>query len=318
LPEWLYEAGIGEARAALVEQGSIVEARIELEGILRVGTVLDARLTDRSAGRITLPDGTEAHCAPIPRESTEGASLRVRIVREAIPEKGRPKPPRAVPAPGEPLAEGPDLLSRITFGPHSVRTLRSHEPDLLEAAGWSEVLEEARTGEIAFPGGQLRLAVTPAMSLFDVDGAPPLGPLAVAAARAAVRAIVRLDIGGSIGIDFPTLSNKAERQAVADVIDAELPQPFERTALNGFGFLQIVRRRERPSLPELLAADPVGAETRAELRRLERLLPPLPASHILSENVRRRLEARADWSDALARRIGGRIAFVAPQEKSIG
>jgi hypothetical protein len=32
LPEWLVERGIGETRAALVADGEIVEARVELDG----------------------------------------------------------------------------------------------------------------------------------------------------------------------------------------------------------------------------------------------------------------------------------------------
>src|SRR4051794_16907223 len=42
LAEWLYEAGIGEARAALVEDGRILKARIELDGV-RAGTVAAGR-----------------------------------------------------------------------------------------------------------------------------------------------------------------------------------------------------------------------------------------------------------------------------------
>ena len=71
----------------------------------------------------------------------------------------------------------------------------------------------------------------------------------MAGAAAAARAIRRLGIGGSIGIDLPTLAAQAERQAAAAALDAVLPQPFERTAVNGFGFLQIVRRRERRLAP---------------------------------------------------------------------
>src|SRR3546814_16145476 len=78
------------------------------------------------------------------------------------------------------------------------------------------------------------------MTLFDVDGAAPLLDLAIAGATATAVAIRRLDIGGSIGIDLPTLGGKAERQRVVEAIDATLPLPFERTALNGFGFLQII------------------------------------------------------------------------------
>jgi ribonuclease G len=301
LAEWLYEAGIGEGRAALVEDGAILKARIELEG-RRAGTIAQGRL--RADNRVELADGEVLldRAPGIP----EGAPVTVRIVREAIPEPGRAKLAKALISDEAP-AQGPDLLARITATGIPVRQLRAHAPDLLEQAGWSEILEEAVTGEIAFPGGALRMAVTPAMTLFDVDGATPPETLALAAARAVAQAIERHGITGSIGIDFPTLANKAARLALADAIDAALPQPFERTNVNGFGFLQIVRRRTRASLPELLRADPAGAETRAELRRLERLLPPLPASHMVSGRVRRQLDQRPDWTAELARRIGGDI-----------
>ena len=47
MAEWLYEAGIGEARAALVADGRIVEARIEREGEgPRIGAILEARLAE--------------------------------------------------------------------------------------------------------------------------------------------------------------------------------------------------------------------------------------------------------------------------------
>ena len=314
MAEWFYEAGIGESRAALVSRGGIWKARIELEGTgPRAGAVRDARLVDKSSGKVALDGGGEALCDPLPRGITQGAKLRVRIVREAIPEPGRAKLPKAAPT-DEPLAEGPGLFERITATGLPVRTLRAHEPDLLEEAGWSEVLDEAITGEIAFPGGALRLSPTPAMTLFDVDGAGPLEPLAVAAAHAVARAIERHGIAGSIGIDFPTLAGKGARQAVAEAIDAALPQPFERTAVNGFGFLQIVRRRTRPSLPELLRADLAGAAARAELRRLERLPPPPPATHMVTRNIARRLAQQPDWTAELARRIGGATAFVSAKE----
>src|ERR1043165_9403071 len=85
-------------------------------------------------------------------------------------------------------------------------------------------------------------------------------------AAAGARAIRRLDIGGSIGIDLPTAGSKSVRQAAAEAVDAHLPQPFERTAVNGFGFAQIVRPRHRASLVEL-AQDRAAFEARALLRR---------------------------------------------------
>ncbi len=311
MAEWLYEAGIGENRAALVSRGSIWKARIELEGTgPRVDAVIEARLVDKAAKLIALEGGGEALCDHIPKTVTQGAKLRVKITREAIPEPGRAKLPKAVPS-DEPLSDGPSLLERITASGLPVRVLRAHEPDALEEAGWSEVLDEAITGEIVFAGGALRLSPTPAMALFDVDGSGNLETLSVAAAHAVARAIERLGIAGSIGIDFPTLSGKGARNAVAEAIDAALPQPFERTAVNGFGFLQIVRRRVRPSLPELLRADLAGAATRAELRLLERLPPPPPTTHMVTRNIARRLAQQPGWTAELARRIGGVTVFTA-------
>jgi hypothetical protein len=304
LAEWLFEGGIGEARAVLVEDDRILEAAIEPDDIgLRVGAVARARLVEPlpgRAGRLTV-DGHDAWIAALPAGVTQGASLTVEIVREALPEPGRAKPARAVASDAAP-APGPDLHARIVATGLPVRTLRTHEPDLLEVAGWSELLDEAETGEILFGRGALRMTPTPAMTLFDVDGAAPLDDLSLAAARAVAQAIRRHGIGGSIGIDFPTLANKAQRQAVAEAIDAHLAPPFERTTMNGFGFLQIIRPRPRASLPERLRADPHGHAARAALRRLEREPPGAPKRHRLPAAVLARLTP--DWRAELARRTG--------------
>lgn len=306
MPEWLYEAGIGEARAALVDNGAIVEAAIELDdGGLRLGTIARAKLVDLLPGRMGRVeiDGGEALLTGIPSGTTQGAKLIVEIVREAIPEPGRPKFARAV-ATDQPPRPGPDLLDRLTASGLPVRQCRAHELDAFEAAGWSELLDEATTGEIGFAGGALRMSPTPAMTLFDVDGPAPLEPLALAAARAVALAIRRHGIGGSIGIDFPTIAGKGVRQAIAAVVDAHLAPPFERTTVNGFGFLQIVRPRQRASLPELLGADRVGAAARAALRRIEREPPGAPIGHRLAPAVLAYLDARPTWLAELVRRTG--------------
>jgi hypothetical protein len=311
LAEWLYEEGIGEARAALVEDDAIIEAIIELPEALRAGTVAVGRLTTilvpARRGIVTLESGDEALLEPLPASLTEGAALRVEIVREAIAESGRAKLPKCRVTEAEPR-EGPNLRARLSG---KVTTLSPAGPDLLERAGWSETLEEAMTGEMPFPGGGLRMSLTPAMTLFDVDGAAAPAALAVAGAAAAARTIRRFGIAGSIGIDLPTLPSKADRQAAASAFDAILPQPFERTAVNGFGFLQVVRKRERASLPELLQGDPVGAAARALLRLAERA--PGAGAHTLhaAPAVNARLEAHPDWLGLLSRRTGGAIALQA-------
>ncbi|WP_315761549.1 ribonuclease [Sphingomonas sp. Y38-1Y] len=319
MAEWLYEAGVGEARAALVSRGRIWKARIEVDGGgPREGAIVRARLAERNGprtGKVVLADKQgEALVEPLPPGITQGAALTVRIVREGIVERGKRRLPKAVPAEGAPRP-GPTLRERIAATGVPVIELRPHQHDALEDAGWSEVIDEAVTGDIAFPGGWLRMAVTPAMTLFDVDGAPPHGALSIAAAHAAAQAIERHGIGGSIGIDFPTLADKAERNAAAAAIDAALPQPFERTAINGFGFLQLVRRRTRASLPEQIMADPAGHAARAALRIAERVPPPAPDTHIVSEPAARWLARRPDLIDELARRTGVAARFVAEEPR---
>jgi hypothetical protein len=178
---------------------------------------------------------------------------------------------------------------------------------MLGASGWGEVLDEVRSGIVRFAGGELRVSPTPAMTLIDVDGTLPAGDLAMAGARAAARAILRHDIGGSIGIDLPTIAGKAQRQAIGEAVDAILPQPFERTAVNGFGFLQIVRPRRRASVFEL-AADRASFEARALLRKVafESAGSKCLAAH---PSVIAVLERQSDWLEALGRQMGGSVTL---------
>ncbi|QPQ54439.1 ribonuclease [Allosphingosinicella flava] len=317
---WLFEDGIGESRAIRIQGEGIVEAAIELDETLRVGTVARGRLAGimipGRRGLVQLDCGVEALLEPLPGGLTEGQALHVEIVREALPEPGRPKRAKARMT-DDASRSGPSLRDRLIAAGHSVVPHPAHGPDRFEDAGWSELLEEAETGEIAFAGGALRMALTPAMTLFDVDG--PLPPLALAKAGAAAagRAIRRLGIGGSIGLDLPTLAAKADRQAVAAALDAELPQPFERTAMNGFGFLQIVRRRERASIPELLQSDPVQAAARALLRRAERSGGMGERTILAHPAVVAAIAARPDWIAALSVRIGATAALRADPGRAI-
>lgn len=310
LAEWLYEAGIGENRAILFEDGQILEVEIEWPGGLRVGTVAAGRLTSilipGRRGIVTTDAGEEVLVEPLPPALSQGRAARVEIVREPIPEPGRPKLAKGL-ITEAPEQEGATLAERIA----PVTQLHAYDRDRLEEAGWSELLEEALSGEIAFPSGALRMSLTPAMTLFDVDGSLKPEPLAVAGAEAAARAIRRFGIGGSIGIDLPTLAGRAERQRAAAAFDALLPPPFERTAVNGFGFLQIVRPRRRASLPERLRGDPAGAAARALLRRAERHQGVGARTLVAAPAVIAQLDANPAWMDALARRTGAPVRLQA-------
>jgi hypothetical protein len=315
LAEWLYEQGIGENRAILVEDGEIVEAAIEIPGEIRVGAVLTGRLTDILVpGRrgVVATESGEILVEPLPTRVTQGQKVHVSISREAIPEPNRAKLARGR-ITEEAEREGPSLAERIG----ACRRLRPTDRDEFEEGGWSVLLEQAQSGEIDFAGGALRMSLTPAMTLFDVDGSLPPAELAVAGAAAAARAIRRLAVGGSIGIDLPTLSGRAERQAAAGAIDALLPPPFERTAVNGFGFLQIVRRRERASIPEIAQGDPAGAGARALLRRAERTAGHGRMTMVAAPAVVMRIKAQPEWIARLEREAGAGLDLQSDERLSI-
>ncbi|MEM8696542.1 MAG: ribonuclease [Pseudomonadota bacterium] len=315
MTEWLYEEGIGEERAALVDDGVILEACVEPDGDdPKPGDIRAAKLAeilpDRRIGLLALTGGEEALLEPLPGGATEGQDLLVEIVRSALPEPGRRKRARARPAAkGRMQKPVPGLRNRLDATGLPVRTVAGQGPDELEAAGWSELLEQATTGAVPFPGGALRIALTPAMTVIDVDGALSPPELARAGARAAGEAIRRLDIGGSTVIDLPSLSTKAARQAAAEALDAALPQPFERTAVNGFGLLQVVRKRARPSLLEYAQYEGAATAARALLRRAERMSGSGPVTLSVHPAIRTEFEAHPDWLTALERRIGASISI---------
>ncbi|HYI40802.1 MAG TPA: ribonuclease [Allosphingosinicella sp.] len=307
MAEWLYEEGIGENRAILVEDEEILVAAIELPGEMRCGSVLSGRLVQipiRGRRGIVATDAGEVMVEPLPAALTEGQKVRVEIVREPIAEPGAPKFAKGRITDAE-VKEGPSLAERIG-NPVPIGRL---SPDLFEQSGWSELIDEALGTEIDFPGGELRMSLTPAMTLFDVDGFLPPVELAIAGAEAAASAIRRLDIGGSIGIDLPTVPLREDRLKAVAALDAVLPQPFERTAVNGFGFLQVIRRRERRSLPELVQWDEVGASARDLLRRAERDSGIGARELVASPAVVERLRSNPEWLDQLARRLGAAIAL---------
>jgi len=319
LPEWLIERGIGETRAALVEDGEIIEARVEIEGTVRAGTILDAKLADAGrGGRNGVARDEEGREYLLPKGAgpvTEGAAVRIEVVRSAIPGAEPWKRPLARVTDRD-RRRPTSLGERLRSTGVTVRELILPAPsDALGEAGWGDLMEQAASGMVDFAGGSLGIFTTPAMTLIDVDGWGEPGELAVAGAAAAARAIRRLNIGGSIGIDLPTSSSKAARQAVAAAIDANLPQPFERTAVNGFGFVQIVRPRTGPSLIELWA-DRASAEARALLRRAA-LEPPGPKTLVAHPAVIAVIERRPAWVEALARQAGGTIALRAEPKLTI-
>ncbi|MEP2493830.1 MAG: ribonuclease E/G, partial [Parasphingorhabdus sp.] len=165
---------------------------------------------------------------------------------------------------------GLDLLAELEASGLPVKQVHAHDEDIFAQHGWHEFIEQAETGRIDFEGGSLLISVTPAMTVIDVDGPLAPGELAKRAAEEIAQALVRFEITGNVGVDFPTLQAKTERAAVTAIFDEHMTSNCERTAINGFGFMQVISRKLRPSVLEILQANRSTNAALNLLRQAER------------------------------------------------
>ncbi len=264
---WLVEHGIDENRAVLLEGGAVVAARLDWPGRLKAGMVANAVLVSRLAGSargtVRIED-REALVDRLPKSASEGAALPVQVLRAALRERGRAKLAQTRWTDANPRP-APALEDTLTDAP--VRVV----PRFPEGV-WEDVWLEAWSGRVDFAQGALTFHDTPAMTLIDIDGDDDPVTLAHKAVAPLAAALRRFDMAGSIGIDFPTLAARADRKTVDAALEEALAGwPHERTAMNGFGFVQIVARLDRAPLTRRIANARVGAAARFLLRAAERV-----------------------------------------------
>ncbi|MDP4574697.1 ribonuclease E/G [Qipengyuania sp. G39] len=291
-PEWFVEHGISETRALLVEGDTPRAAKMRWPGELAPGETFDGKLLRKSGSRgLALhPSGRELLVDRLPRDTSEGATIPLVITRAAITERGRFKLAAARPR----AATSASADSPID-GATPVRSFPGR--------AWEDIWHAASSGEVEFSGGSLLFAVTPAMTLIDIDGDLSPRELALAAVPEIARWLPLFDLGGSIGIDFPTLEAKKDRKAIDAALEQALANwPHERTAMNGFGFVHIVARLEGPSLLNRFATSRVGMAARMALRRAE--MVEGPGATLLTVHPALKVKLKPEWLAELERRTG--------------
>lgn len=297
MADWLIEDGIGESRALLVASGRVIAARLAWPGELSAGTRISGKLTAKLKGThrgVALIDGgTEALVDHLPARATEGQTLDLVITRAALSERGRLKRAQA-------RVAGPDAPVPRAAIPEG-RIVRRFPAGL-----WEEVWHAASSASLGFPGGEVLVSITPAMTVLDIDGIGAPREVALAAIPVIARALAWFDIGGNIGIDFPTLQTKDDRRAVDAALSAALADwPHEATAMNGFGFVQLVARLTGPSLLHRFATARLGMAARMALRSAE-LAADTGGGRVLALTIHPALKSRLKdaWLEELARRTG--------------
>ncbi|MEO1729824.1 MAG: ribonuclease [Pseudomonadota bacterium] len=302
MAEWLIEEGIGETRALLIEAGEVIASHLSWPGEMQAGEARMAQLTTKLTGArrgvATLENGTQVLVDHLPPDITEGAKMALRISRAAIAERGRLKR-----AQGRYLAKALPKDEAVSHIPlPSGKTVPQFDAGL-----WEEVWHAASSGSIAFAGGEILCSVTPAMTVIDIDGDLSPRELALAAVPSIAQALEWFGIGGSIGIDFPTLQTKADRRAVDETLGAALADwAHERTAMNGFGFVQLVARLEGPSLLHRFSTSRVGMCARYALRIAERVEGVGPVL-LLTVHPALKAKLKPQWLEDLARRTGREV-----------
>ena len=314
----------------LVDGDDVLAAKLIWPGAPNPGSTVKAQLTSKPSGSrrgiARLEDGTEIQLDRIGREHTEGAAIWVEITRAPVAERGRLKRAlgrvRDTRAVEETLERGGQLNTDgfcypLPFAEDFRQLPRGETLD----GRWDEVWQTANGGQIEFDGGSVLVSTTPAMTLIDVDGHLSPRELSLAAIPAIRRALLWFDIGGNIGIDFPTIEAKKERKAVDEALGAALDDwPHERTAMNGFGFVQLIARLEGPSLLHRFATSRTGMCARYALRVAERAEGTGPVL-LLRIHPALKAKLKPEWLDELRRRTGrevrieteGGLALEAPQ-----
>jgi Ribonuclease G/E len=334
----LIEENIGETRAAVVENGRIVELHLDrwseagqraIEGevfrgrIRRVEPALNAAFVDLGVGEEGfLPFGKAGR----PKGLHEGAAIGVRVAREAYAEKGPNLSLVEVDA-----GEAPDCLEPAEIlAQRLVRTFGDAEAQWADETDYDleAAFDEALEPQVAIPGGgSLYIETTRAMTTFDVDadgrkGQGNAAQLAIqlnnSAAKEAARQARMRGIGGILAIDFVHMRGQPDRKAVEQSLRGAFRRDRAKVdvaPLSQFCVGEIARQRRGRTLSEIMlerdgrptietaalaALRRLDAEARSDRSRKQRLtVGPEVFAWLDSDTIA--------WRAALTERMGARF-----------
>lgn len=337
----LIEENVGETRAAVAENGRIVELHLDrwseagrraVEGELyrgrvrRVEPALNAAFVDIGVGPDGfLPFGKSGR----PKGLHEGAAIGVRIAREAYAEKG----PNLAPVEIEPgaapdcLEPAPILVQRLMKAFGDAEAVWADETDFDLEAEFDAALEPL----VPVPGGgALFIETTRAMVTIDVDaegrkgqGSPSqlAAALNVSAAKEAARQARLRGLGGIVAVDFVHMRAQPDRKAVEQALRGAFRRDRAKVdvaPLSQFCVGELARQRRGRTLAEILcdAGGGLSVESCA-LKALRRL-----QAEAMSDRARRqKLEVAPEvfgwldadtigWREAMTGRIGPRFELL--------
>tara|TARA_R110002072_G_scaffold5007_1_gene33834 strand:+ start:2919 stop:3995 length:1077 start_codon:yes stop_codon:yes gene_type:complete len=333
------EDAVGETRAAVIEDGRVMELHVErwsdlvtraIAGAVYAGRVrrvdgsLNAAFIDLGIGEDGfMPFGKAGR----PKGLHEGAAWKVAVAREAFGEKG----PTLKSLDGPIGDDAPALLEDA--GSLADR-LAARFPD---ATGmWAdetevdigEVIDETLAVSAPIPGGgQLIIEPTAALTAIDVDaagrvstgGAEKLaGDLNRSAAKEAARQIRLRGLGGVVAVDFVHMRDRKQRTEIEQILRRAFKRDTARVdvaPMSPFGIVELARQRTGRNLSEILLDESgqKSVETCAldALKRLEdeaRSVRARRATLRLSVDAAQWLSTHDElWRPAMTERLGPRF-----------
>jgi hypothetical protein len=245
----------GERRAALVDNGNIVEIHIQRDALWALGECGAGRIDRKTpSGAYVVADDNSELLLRSKIGDPEGARIMFQVTREAIAEPGRNKPPEIMLRDSAPAP----FMDKDALWEARLASLGQSCSNTPIAEGFDVAIAgQSQLGDVT-----ISFQRTKAGLVFDIDGIGDACAINMIAATEIARLLRLYQVGAMVLIDFVSMESKAQRTQIAEAFDAASladARPFERTAINGYGMMQVVRARPRPSVLDQLFGTRIAA-----------------------------------------------------------